>query len=708
MSSFSHIPMVRITIPFMAGVILFANLQRQLVWEHIVILSITLLISGFLIKRYLLANFEYRFAFGINAKLFLIFAGYVLAQERHQLSRPDHFIHHPPEGTLLRLRLTEPISEKANSFQIRARVTHVVDSLMAISTRGKLIVWLQKDSLAAGLRYGDVIYIENQLQEVSEPMNPHAFNFKRFLAFQNIFHQAYRRSGQWHHSGHNQGNPLIASAHQLREKALKTLEANNIKGREFAVASALLLGYREYLDEDLQREFAGAGAMHILCVSGLHVGIIFLALNLIFGFLGRLPRGKLFKTAAIIAMIWFYAAITGFSPSVLRASTMFSFVAIGQSFNRKTNIYNTLAASALLLMILDPFIIQRIGFQLSYVAVLSIVWLQPMFYKWAHFKNPVLDHAWGIITVSLAAQLGTGPLALYYFNQFPNYFLLTNLVVIPLTGLIIKSGIIMFIVSPISILGQIAGHVLAWIILVLHNAVRIIEGLPYSVSNHVYISFADTLLIFGLILLGGLFWSMSRKSLSIAFLLLLLMFSSSLALRSIKNQEQLSLVVYHVPNTTAIDIIEGRNCFFVSGQIPEERAGNLDFHLGENRLRAGIKPRRVWVGDTVVKGGHFYLRKPFLQLGMHTLLWVNQQNPAPDISLVPVSLDFLILSDNASFDLPYHSEYLQSTKIIIDSSSGFRQTSQWIQQCDTLGLDCWSVRHQGAFVLNLQKKSLNP
>jgi len=704
MTHYSNIPLVRIIIPVLTGIILFTRIEYNFSLSLILLVISIFLLASVFIEWRLQQNFSFRFAFGLNIMLFMVLAGYLLAQGRYEKNHSDHFSNFNYENSLLRIRLIEPVSEKTNTYQIVGRTTHILSGDSLVKVKGKLIAYLEKDSISASIKYGDIIFIENNFQEVSPPQNPNAFNFKNFLANQNIFHQVYRRSGQWYQGDGNEGNIIVSFAHQMRQKALETLEANNIKGREFSVASALLLGYRDYLDEDLQREFAGAGAMHILCVSGLHVGIIFLVLNILLSFLKKFPRGRVIKTMVIILLIWFYAAITGFSPSVMRASTMFSFVAVGQSFSRSTNIYNTLAASALFLVILDPFIINRIGFQLSYIAVISIVWLQPMFYKLLYFKNPVLNYSWGIITVSLAAQLGTGPLALYYFNQFPNYFLLTNLAVIPLTGLIIKTGIFFFIVSPINFLSQIAGMVLSFIVLILHNIVRIIEGLPGSVSLNIFITFHETLFIFGLIVVAGMFWVSARKSYAFAMLLAGLLLSVSLSMRHIQNDRQQRLVVYQVPNGTAIDFFNGKSCYFMACETTLSNPRNLTFHVNENRLKMGTAGKVQGIinpeDEKYITNG-IYKRGPFIYFAGQTIRIIKPES-VPDYSEITEGINYLIISRNPRISIEKLNDLYPESSIIIDSSNSFRNSQRWVEECKNLGIDCWPVREKGAFELAIR------
>ncbi len=710
MTHYSNIPLVRVVIPVITGIIVFKQTQYFFSLSQAAGLMIIFFLMTVVIEKYLQQNFNYRFAFGLNLMFFFVFVGHLLAQGRFEKIEPSHFSNQTLDNSYLRIQLTEPVSEKTNTYQIIGRVTHILTNDSLKKVKGRLIAYFEKDSLAASLSYGDIVFLENNTQEVRPPQNPNTFNFKNFLSNQNIFHQTYRRSGQWYKTLENEGHPLVSLAHSMRTKALETLEANDIKGREFAVASALLLGYRDYLDEDLQREFAGAGAMHILCVSGLHVGIIFLVLNLLLSFMKRLPYGRILKTFTIIFLIWFYAAITGFSPSVLRASTMFSFVAIGQSFSRSTNIYNTLAASALFLILLDPFIIYRIGFQLSYIAVISIVWLQPLFYRQLYFKTRLLDYAWGIITVSFAAQLGTGPLALYYFNQFPNYFLLTNLAVIPLTGLIIKAGIFFFMVSPIQLLSLITGKILSFLIFILHNAVKLIEGLPGSVAYNVFIGFHETLFIFGIIILGGLYWIYARKKYAFFILTMGLILTGSLSVRNIQNQKQKRMVVYHIPGGTGIDFFSGRNCYFMACEKTLADQRSLSFHVEENRLQKGIKDKHTLslaMNNDSFKTDNLFKTGAFIHFAGLNLKILTESNILPekdkdeftDLKFEEFDIDFVIISGNPQISIENINKLYPSAKVIIDHSNNFFQTRRWVEECDSLGVECWSVRHHGAFEL---------
>ncbi len=708
MTHFSHIPMIRILLPVLTGIILYSSTGfhfTPLAYTIVMALLILLIAIGF---RFLLSNFRLRHLPGLSVTLFLIAAGFGLAQSRYQANHPDHFSNYHWENSHLRIKITEPVSEKTNSWQVTGDVTHVVSSDSMVSTVGKKIIYLEKDDAAKNLFYGDILLIPANYQEVSDSKNPNTFQYKRYLSRENIFHQSYHRTGSWYFTGTNEGGRFMKMAHQMRQKAIETLEKNGLTGREFSVASALLLGYRDFLDEELQEDFAGAGAMHILCVSGLHVGIIFMFLNVLFSFFKKIKYGTYYKSLIIILIIWFYAAITGMSPSVMRASTMFSFLAIGQTFKRSTNIYNTLASSALILILMDPFIIFKIGFQLSYIAVISIVSMQPMLYKQIYFKNKIAKQAWGIITVSIAAQLGTGPLALFYFNQFPNYFLLTNLAVIPLTGLIIQWGVLFFMLSPLEILSSLFTHVSLWtgkilslLIFIMHKTVSFIENLPLSTSNNIYITFTETLFIFAIITSMVIFFTHKNKHFFTVSLVFLLLLSLSFSYRLYQQTRQQKLVIYNMSDAFSVDIFNGRKCYSLAceNRLPDER--DIKFNMQGNRLSLGIKPQNTLISpilkDTLIDQ-NLYINNNYIYFQDTSLKIIDQNTVLTDSLIFPDTLDIVVLTDNLRVKIDELTHYLKFKTLVIDASNSFYRNRSWVNECKELGLNCWSVRDQGAYV----------
>jgi len=695
-------PLIRLYVGFVSGVIVYLLLADAAA-QNAIVVAFVLVAVAFIPAAIYSKSFKKDLFRGGLIYVALVLAGFMMAYQHNQMLRKHHFSHFQEGEGFLLVQVIEPVSERSNSFRAIVSVLAVKNDTLMQRVEGKLMLYFQKDSLAASIRYGDKLLIHNRYNVADAPKNPSVFDYRKFLSRQNIFHSSYVRSGSWYHTEKNNGQLFIRLALHIRQNALDAFEKNNLSGREFAVISALLLGYREYLDEDLRREFAGAGAMHILCVSGLHVGIIFMILKNLFSFLTRLPGGLFMRTLCIVLFIWLYAAITGFSPSVLRASVMFSFVSVGQSFRRPTNIYNTLAASAFVLTLSNPYIITQIGFQLSYLAVISIVALQPPLYGLLKIKNKILDKGWSIITVSIAAQLATGPLALFYFNQFPNYFLITNLVVIPLASIIIYAGLITLVVAPIPFVSALTGTALSLVVSVLHHSVRFIEGLPYSTTTGLFISLPETMLVF-LIIIGSVFFLMwDNRSVFLATLALILFLLSSVSWRSINNAGQHHFVVYHLNRATAVDFFSGRSLLMLACENIRDDQQQQSFASSAFRMRNGQNhPDQVIAleeSDTLTVFPYWAKGGDFILFGDEKMLVIHSREQVRRLARLnePVTVDFLLLAQNPRIEMEDLLIGVKPRKVLIDASNSAWNAAKWEQACEEAGVKVWNVRSNGAY-----------
>ena len=349
----------------------------------------------------------------------------------------------------------------------------------------KSIVFIKKDSLSQSLQYGDIISLKNTFRPI-ENNDSATFDYKSFLANQYIYSQAYVTATQWKKIGHS--NSLSSLCMQLRETALATLKDIGLNKRNHQLIAALAFGDKSLLDDDTKKEFQTAGAMHILAVSGLHVGIINGILLFLFSFIQNRKLLWL-KMICCISGIWAYACITGMSSSVQRAAIMCTMVSISLLLKRRCSTYNTLASAAFFSLFFSPNDLFSIGFQLSYAAVISIVYFGTLIQNVFHPETPIGTYTWGIISVSIAVQIGTMPLTLYYFGSIPTYSLLTNIVVIPLSFIILTTTIIVLAVSWIQLFSTTFVAILNFFTTYLQDAITDINSFPHPQIN---ISFTIT------------------------------------------------------------------------------------------------------------------------------------------------------------------------------------------------------------------------
>ncbi len=336
------------------------------------------------------------------------------------------------------------LREKLKTSNQNLRFVALIKKIDNKVCTGKVLLNIHKDSLNSNFFIGENLQITANLLRNKSPKNPAQFDYSKYLENKSIFAQVYVAADDIK-IGSKIDTDIWYYSDRIRQRIITNLEKNNFGTKELAVTLALLLGQQQDIAADVLEDYQLAGAVHILSVSGLHVGFILLFINLI---LSRLPKTKFnlyFKLIVTVFSLWTFAIIAGLSPSVVRSAAMFSMVAIGLFLNRKTNIFHTLLVSALVILFFQPSFLFDVGFQLSYLSLFFILWLQPLLSQLWIPKNKISTYLWDIITVSFAAQIGAFPLSIYYFHQFPGLFFITNLIVIPFLTLIMGWGVFVMI-----------------------------------------------------------------------------------------------------------------------------------------------------------------------------------------------------------------------------------------------------------------------
>lgn len=442
-------------------------------------------------------------------------------------------------------------AEKARTYQTILRIQSRL-----LPKPEKVIAYFSKESFDTTLVTGDQIVLLARPQEIKNMGNPFEFDYRSMMRNKGICYSLYLQPGTYRKTG-KKISRFSYLAEQVRDKLVALLAATKLEKEERSVVSALTLGYRTELEPETRDYFASTGAMHVLAVSGLHVGLIYLIISSLLSGINRGKIGSAVYPATLIIFLWTYAFITGFSPSVQRATVMFSFVIVGNILRRPVNIYNSLSASALVLMLYNPDVIFEVGFQLSYLAVFGIVLLQPPMANMLKLQNKMLKWAWSLFTVSVAAQLATFPLGLFYFNQFPNFFWLSNFFVIPGATIIIWLAFGFFLLSPFplipGILAQIIQFVTSWML----DILKWISSLPHAVSEGIIYSHAQTWIIYGLITASMVYFFSKNKTWLFAALALLITFQISALWTKSGLINQRIVYVYNSKNSL-IHFINGR------------------------------------------------------------------------------------------------------------------------------------------------------
>ncbi len=697
MKVWNQAPLVRLLIPFLLG-ILFAVYLPFYISNILFYCSILFcLIAAIVLIPKLNISYRKSFWFGVLINISLFIFAYQLTIYKTQKFSISHFSNSDLGNSILYARLADSYIEKEKSLKAIIEVLAVKETKGWRKCSGKALVYFKTDSSALDLKYGDELLLSVEFKEVVKPQNPGEFNYKRFLSFHHIYHQAYLNSDDCKSLNQNSGNAILKSSIGLRNYLLDVLKQNKLTGDELSVGAALLLGYTDKLDADIISAYSSTGALHVLSVSGLHVAIVYIVFSWLLVFLDKHKNGRIIKAVLLILFLWFYAALTGLSPSVLRAATMFSFIIVAKATNKHTNIYNTLAASALFLLLINPYLIMEVGFQLSYLAVIGIVYIQPKIYEWFELDNWLLDQVWTITAVSIAAQIATFPLGLHYFHQFPNYFLLSNLIVIPVSTLIIYLGIALFSFSTIPLFVKYLAIIFTWLIWFLNASVKWIESLPFSLLQGISISVLETWLLYGLIILF-LFYLSNRKY---SFLIYSLSFCVVILISQVIEQQiqfnQRKIVVYNIAKTTAIDFVNSKQNILLTDSVFAKNDSRLLFHVKHNWWDLGMNESKI-ISDNFINN-NLYVRNNFIRFFDKRLFVLNKAIQINSTS--KMNLDYLIVGNNQKMSIENIRNIFRVKTIIFDSSNSEYRIKQWKAECEELNQEYCSTMDKGALEINI-------
>jgi len=433
-------------------------------------------------------NFKPSFGFSIIIFLLSFFVGISSITYKNQLNKKWHYSNlsnFSKDKPVLAVLCIGKILKSNDYYSKYEAVVMQIGDKKAI---GKILVNIQTDSVDTSLRVDDKLVVRTRFKEIQKALNPFGFDYNKYLENKQIHHQIQVRKDQLLMISKKEIT-INGMAATLRKRIIDALIAHRFKNDELGVINALLLGQRNSISANLRQSYSRAGAIHILAISGLHIGIILLILTTLFKPIHSFKYGKNIALFLVITVLWMYAIIAGLSASVVRAVTMFTAVAVGMSLNRPTNVYNTLVISMFILLLFNPFYLFEVGFQLSYIAVFAIVWIQPKLYGLFNTRYWLFDKVWKLITVSMAAQIGVLPLSLYYFHQFPGLFFLSNLVIIPFLGIILVGGLLVVFFALIDILPIFLGSSYGFVIFQMNNFVRWISGQESFLVQNISYSF---------------------------------------------------------------------------------------------------------------------------------------------------------------------------------------------------------------------------
>lgn len=684
-------PFIRMLVPLITGIIIqwyYPFAVSALIAAASVC---TLLLIAFnFFNSYVL--FAYKWIAGVLLMSLFVIAGALLTQFKNITHQPEWFGNTYTSGSTIIAVLNEPLVEKNKSYKAIASVIAIDDKQKLISTIGDIIIYFQKDSiLLSQLNYGSSLAFNKPLQQITNSGNPGAFDYKRYCLFQNITHQVYI-SDKDISILNGQFQPVYKQWLQHSKTGLLQILKKYIPGaKEAGVAEALLIGYRDDLDRDLVQSYSNTGVIHVIAISGMHLAMIYGLLILILKPLNKNNKTRLLRGAIILAVLWLFTLLSGAGPSILRSAVMFSFIVVGESLSKQVSIYHTLSASAFFLLYYNPFFIWDVGFQLSYTAVLSIVIFSKPVTNWFYFKHKWADNIWKLMAVTISAQILTTPLSIYHFHQVPNLFLLSNLIIVPLSGIVLYAEIFLCCISFIQPLATFSGKIISLLIQCMNNFIHWVDHIPFSVTSNISISIVQTFLLYALILFLSI-WLMRKKSSMLKYALgVLIVFTGIGVLEYIQQQQRNTIIVYNIPGYRGIDLVQGTNYYFLGDDTCRVDGFFRNFHLSPSRIIHKTKEADTLPG--------LWNNTPYLFFRNRTIVLLDSTTKITIVS-APVNVDIVVLSHNVKYPLSLIRQAFSSNLYIFDGSNASWKIRQWKNECDSLHLRRHSIPDDGAFVLN--------
>lgn len=642
-------------------------------------------------------RFKLQALHGIVIQLLLICLGLWLTWQNNIRNNADWYGNYYAKGSYLFVRINEPLTEKAKSFKADGYVESVFVNGKNIRAKGKVLLYFSKDSIAPALHYGDRVMIHKNLQPIKNSGNPGAFNYERYAAFQGIFHNVFLKHDDWHKvngPAPNNKTGFWQFIYSARDYVLSVLRKSIHTGKDqLNIAEALLIGYTNDLDKDLVQAYSNTGVVHIIAISGMHLGLIYVMLIWLFAKMPVIKKSKAAQVFMILCCLWLFALLTGASASVLRAAVMFSFISLGKLFFKQTSIYNSLAASAFALLCYNPYYLWAVGFQLSYLAVLGIIIFQKTIHNLLYVKNKWLNKIWALISVSTAAQLLTFPVCIYYFHQFPNLFLISNIIAVPLAMIILYAAIALAAFSWIPFVSLYLGKLVGGLTWFMNKVILWINDLPFSVWDKIPATVISTCLMYAVIA-GLSAWLMKiGKNYLVFSLIALLAFVMLSTYNKWQVSKQQKLIVYNVPGHQAIDFVSGSKYQFTGDSILLEDGMLQNFHLKPGRIAFQLNSR-------VDSLNNLYKKSIFYQFGNKKIVTVFY--PVNTDSIVhKTDVDVIIISKNPKLNIASLAKIFNCKLFVFDASNPVWKIEKWIQECRAFNLNCYSVPAQGAFVYNI-------
>lgn len=686
----NKIPAVKILLPFLAGIVFALHLTLPALLVTILFWVLVFLYAALLYIPKFAKSFRLHILKGVVLQILLVLSGIYLVQVRNPVLKKEYFGNYLADAEICKIKILAPPEDRPKTIKLTVSVETVLTHDTEISTSGKSLVYIRKDSLSATqFSYGDILYVRNSFQKPNEIKNPHEFDYKKYLANQGIQYTAFLKQTEFVKADATEAKRFweIIFAARLHFEHLIQQHVHDADAQ--SVSNALLLGIRSAISDEITQAYANTGTMHILSVSGLHVGILFFILDWLLKFIPyfkeRKFTNKMVKAILITILIWFYACITGLSPSVSRSAVMFTFLIFGRIDTRYSNSYNILASSAIPLLFFNPFMLTQVGFQLSYLAILGIVTFQPVLSKLYAPHTIAGKYFWSLGSVSIAAQLGTVPVTILYFHQFPNYFLLSNMLAIPVSFAVLVSGIMFFMFSFIPALLPFTGWLLELSMKVLNYTVVAIDKIPGALTDGLFLTIPQTILFYFILIFAGIFIYSKRKFFLLSTLTAICILCFWISTHKFSAFSKHEVAVYALPQNLVLCETKGMNAKLYADTFLSDTSADFTYHIENNLVSKGIKNFEfVSMNDSA------FMTEQVFMIDTNLFYHLNKQTPLPDG--IFNTIDYVVITNNPSLQMEVVGKIFPHATILFAASNSYKNTQRWEEACAKESITCINMK----------------
>ncbi len=685
-------PFVRILLPFIAGIFTYTQFPDLSLYAVGIMASVVLL--AIIAFRYVADPLKFQYALlpGMLLHLLLLACGYFTCKIHEPGCSAIWYRHHKKVPDHLLIRLSSPPEQREKTDKAEAEIIAVYTRQEYARANGKVILYFQHSEKNKTINEGDHLLISNKLNDIRHSGNPGSFDYARYCANRGIFQTAYLKANEWiKTTQHSEDfasffSKLNASTRAILKKYIPDSAAHG-------VAEALLLGYRGDIDENTWQAYSNTGIVHIIAISGMHMAMVYGSTRWLLLLIPFFKKRKRSALVMALMLMWAFACLTGLPASVARAAIMFTFIAWGEMQNRQTHSLNMLAASAFFMLSFNPSYLQDVGLQLSYLAVCSLIMFYlPIFRLWMP-QNTIAENVWKLCAMTIAAQVLTLPLCLFYFHQFPLLFMLTNLFAVPLTSFILYLEILLVFVSSLTPVATVAGVVIARLIIFVNSSIATLAKLSFAVWSDIQISVFQLILLFCFIAFVSLFlWRKNFQWLCIS-LSILLIFCSTLLYRQWEIFHQHKIIVYHTAGRQHIEFIE-QNHFYSPDHDSlqkETRNEKYVFH-----------PAHTFFSVAEAAQSPIALRQ---KNGVALCCFNNKkviriENNRFEMS-TPIETDLLIISKKCVIDTVWLNRNIRPHQIVLDASVPVWTLQDKRSQLANTGIPIHCVAEDGAFIWDI-------